>query len=133
VVFIGSLSGLAPTPDTRMYNATKFGLRGFALSLREDMVDTGVGVSIVEPGFIRDAGMFAASGTQLPSGVRTKSPEDVAAGVLRAIADDVAELFVAPVELRLAATLATVAPALSSRVQQRLGTREIKASGRAPS
>jgi short-subunit dehydrogenase len=116
-----------------MYNATKFGLRGFALSLREDMVDTGVGVSIVEPGFIRVAGMFAASGTQLPSGVRTKSPEDVAAGVLRAIADDVAELFVAPVELRLAATLATVAPALSSRVQQRLGTREIKASGRAPS
>lgn len=131
-VFIGSLSGLAPTPDTRMYNATKFGLRGFALSLREDLLDTGVGVSIVEPGFIRDAGMFAASGTQLPAGVRTKSPEDVAAGVLRAITDDVAEVFVAPIELRLAATLATVAPALSSRIQQRVGTREIKASGRTP-
>lgn len=133
VVFIGSLSGLAPTPDTRMYNATKFGLRGFALSLREDLLGTGVGVSIVEPGFIRDAGMFAASGTQLPPGVRTKAPGDVAEGVARAIAEDRAEVFVAPVELRLAATFATVAPALSSRVQQRLGTREIKATGRASS
>lgn len=130
-VFIGSLSGLAPTPDTRMYNATKFGLRGYALSLREDLLGTGVGVSIVEPGFIRDAGMFAASGTQLPRGVRTKSPRDVAEGVVRAIAEDRAELFVAPLELRVAATLATVAPALSSRIQQRIGTREIKSSGRA--
>ena len=126
VVFIGSLSGLAPTPMTRMYNATKFGLRGFALSLREDLTGTGVGASIVEPGFIRDAGMFASSGIELPSGVRTKSPQQVADGVARAIRDDVAEVFVAPLELRLAATFATVAPALSSRIQRRIGTAEMK-------
>jgi short-subunit dehydrogenase len=128
VVFIGSLSGLAPTPMTRMYNATKFGLRGFALSLREDLVGTGVGVSIVEPGFIRDAGMFAESGISLPPGVRTKTPAQVAEGVARAIGSDVAEVFVAPLELRLAATFATVAPALSARVQRRLGTAEMKAA-----
>ncbi len=127
-VFIGSLSGLAPTPMTRMYNATKFGLRGFALSLREDLVGTGVGVSIVEPGFIRDAGMFAEGGIELPSGVRTKAPADVADGVVRAIVDDRGEVFVAPVELRVAATLATVAPAISSRVQRRIGTAELKSS-----
>ena len=126
VVFIGSLSGLAPTPMTRMYNATKFGLRGFALSLREDLTGTGVSASIVEPGFIRDAGMFASSGIELPSGVRTKSPQQVADGVARAIRDDVAEVFVAPLELRLAATFATVAPALSSRIQRRIGTAEMK-------
>jgi short-subunit dehydrogenase len=126
VVFIGSLSGLAPTPMTRMYNATKFGLRGFALSLREDLVGTGVGASIVEPGFIRDAGMFAESGVDLPSVVRTRSPRDVAEGVRRAIEGDRAEVFVAPVELRLAATFATVAPALSSRVQRRIGTADMK-------
>ena len=126
VVFIGSLSGLAPTPMTRMYNATKFGLRGFALSLRDDLTGTGVSASIVEPGFIRDAGMFASSGIELPSGVRTKSPQQVADGVARAIRDDVAEVFVAPLELRLAATFATVAPALSSRIQRRIGTAEMK-------
>ncbi|MEI2697508.1 MAG: SDR family NAD(P)-dependent oxidoreductase [Microthrixaceae bacterium] len=126
VVFIGSLSGLAPTPMTRMYNATKFGLRGFALSLREDLVGTGVGVSIVEPGFIRDAGMFAEGDIDLPSGVRTKAPADVADGVVRAIVGDRGEVFVAPVELRVAATLATVAPAISSRVQRRIGTADMK-------
>lgn len=129
VVFIGSLSGLAPTPMTRMYNATKFGLRGFALSLREDLVGTGVGVSIVEPGFIRDAGMFATSGIDLPAGVRTKTPAQVAAGVARAIDEDLAEVFVAPLELRLAATFATVAPALSARIQRRIGTAEMKGAG----
>lgn len=126
VVFIGSLSGLAPTPMTRMYNATKFGLRGFALSFREDLVGTGVGVSIVEPGFIRDAGMFAESGVELPPGVRTKSPQDVADGVVRAIRADVPEVFVAPLELRAAAMFATIAPGLSARIQRRIGTAEIK-------
>ncbi len=128
IVVIGSLSGLVATPNTRMYNATKFGLRGFALSLREDLVGTGVGVSIVAPGFIRDAGMAAESGMVLPKGVRTKSPADVAAGVVTAIHKDVAEVFVAPIELRLGATLGTVAPAISSAIQRRAGAAEITAS-----
>ena len=126
VVFVGSLSGLAATPNTRLYNATKFGLRGFALSLREDLIGTGIGVSIVEPGFIRDAGMFANSEIALPRGVRTKSPADVARGVINAIEQDRGEVFVAPLELRLSATLATVAPAFSSRVQRAIDTAGMK-------
>ncbi|MDQ2677698.1 MAG: SDR family oxidoreductase [Actinomycetota bacterium] len=128
IVFVGSLSGLAASPNTRMYNATKFGLRGFALSLREDLAPYGIGVGIVEPGFIREAGMFANSGTQLPTGVRTKTAPDVARGVAEAILEDRAEVFVAPIELRLAATLASVAPGLSAWVQRRAGAAEITAS-----
>lgn len=127
VVFVGSLSGLAATPETRLYNATKFGLRGFALALREDLHDTNIGVSIVEPGFIRDAGMFAQSGVALPRAVRTKTPLDVAAGVINAIEHNRGEVFVAPLELRLSATLATVAPALSSRIQRTIDTAGMKA------
>jgi short-subunit dehydrogenase len=128
IVFVGSLSGLAASPNTRMYNATKFGLRGFALSLREDLVSSGVDVTIVEPGFIRDAGMFAASGMDLPTGVRTKRPADVAAGVVRAITDAPPEIFVAPLELRLGATFASVAPGISAWVQRRAGAAEITAT-----
>lgn len=123
VVLIGSLSGLAPSPDTFMYNATKFGLRGFALSLRQDLHGTDVGLSIVEPGFIRDAGMFHEGGMQLPTGVRTCAPDDVAAGVVRAIARDQGEVFVAPTELRLASTLASVAPGLSAAVMRKVDAR----------
>lgn len=129
IVLVGSLSGLAATPNTRMYNATKFGLRGFAHSLRQDLEGRGIGVSLVSPGFIRDAGMFAEGDIELPPGVRTKAPSDVAAAVVRAIEHDPAEVFVSPIELRLGATLATVAPALSAAIQRRLGAAEMK-SGR---
>lgn len=120
IVMIGSLSGLAASPETRLYNATKFGLRGYTLALRQDLADHGIGVTHVAPGFIRDAGMFHNGGVDLPKGTRTKTPGDVAAGVLRAIRDDPPEVFVAPAELRTAATLATVAPGLSARIQKRL-------------
>ena len=37
MVFISSLSGKSANPASSLYSATKFGLRGFALSLREDL------------------------------------------------------------------------------------------------
>lgn len=120
IVMIGSLSGLAASPESRLYNATKFGLRGYTLALRQDLAGRGIGVTHVAPGFIRDAGMFHEGGIELPRGTRTKTPGDVAAAVLRAVRDDPAEVFVAPLELRLGATLATVAPGISARVQQRV-------------
>lgn len=129
IVLVGSLSGLAATPNTRMYNATKFGLRGFTHALRQDLDGTGIGVSLVSPGFIRDAGMFADGGVDLPPGVRTKPPQDVALGVVRAIEANPTEVFVSPVELRLAATFATVAPGISAMVQRRVGAADMK-SGR---
>lgn len=120
IVLVGSLAGLAASPGTRMYNATKFGLRGFALSFSQELEGTGVGCSLVAPGFIRDAGMFHDGGIELPQGVRTKSPQDVAEGVATAITQNPTEVFVAPVELRLASTLATVAPGLSAAIQRKL-------------
>lgn len=125
VVLVGSLSGLVATPNTQLYNATKFGLRGFALAARQDLDGTRVGMTLVAPGFIRDAGMFHDNDVTLPAGVRTRSPQDVADAVVRAVRDNPAEVYVSPPELRLAATLGTVAPAISERVQRRLGTRQM--------
>lgn len=124
IVLVGSLAGLAASPGTRLYNATKFGLRGFALSFRQELEGTGIGCTLVAPGFIRDAGMFADGGVELPPGVRTKSPADVAAGVVRAITHNPMEVYVSPAELRLASTLGTVAPALSALVQRKLNVTE---------
>ena len=59
LVFVSSLQGKAAVPQSSIYSATKFGLRGFALALRQDLRGSGVGVSVIIPGFIRDAGMFA--------------------------------------------------------------------------
>jgi short-subunit dehydrogenase len=125
LVFISSLQGKAATPAAPLYLATKFGLRGFALGMREDLRGHGVGVSTVFPGFIRDAGMFANSGVSLPPGVGTRSPQDVANAVLRAIDEDRAEVDVAPLGLRVGAAVAGLAPSLAAGVSRRLGSHEI--------
>jgi short-subunit dehydrogenase len=122
MVFISSLSGKVASPASSIYSATKFGLRGFALGLRADLAPSGVGVSTIAPGFIRDAGMFADAGITLPRGVGTRSPEDVAAAVIRAIESNRAELDVAPLSLRLGSTFASVAPGIAGTVSRRLGS-----------
>jgi short-subunit dehydrogenase len=121
LLFMSSLAGKAGSPGSSVYAATKFGLRGFALALREDLAPNGVGVSVVLPGFISDAGMFAESGAKLPPFIGTKRPDDVARAVVKAIEQDRAELDVAPIALRAGATLASLAPGPIGALQRRLG------------
>jgi len=125
MVFVSSLAGKAAPPRSAVYSATKFGLRGFALSLREDLRPRGVGVSIVLPGFVRDAGMFHEAGTKLPPFVGTTTPDAVADGVLRAIERDRGEVDVAPLGLRAGSAFAGLAPDLASSIQRRLGADRI--------
>lgn len=121
VVIISSIAGKVASPGTSLYSATKFGLRGFGLALRADLRGTGVGVTGIFPGFIRDAGMFADSGVTLPPGVGTRSPEDVARAVLRAVRDDPAEIDVAAFEQRFGGILAQLSPALSDTIEHAFG------------
>lgn len=115
-VFVSSISGFISTPRASLYAATKFGLRGFALNLREDLRRSGIGVSVITPGAIRDAGMFADSGAKPPPGVGTGTPQQVASAVVRAIERDKGEISVAPVRQRALARIAMLAPELSGRV-----------------
>lgn len=125
LVFVSSLSGKAASAASSMYSATKFGLRGFALALRADLRPHGVGVSVVAPGFISDAGMYAKTGVELPPGVGTRTPEQVAAAVIRAIEENRAELEVAPAALRAGAAVASVAPGLAAWGSRVLGSDRI--------
>lgn len=125
LVFISSIGAKATAPGNPLYHATKFGLRGFAAALRIDLHGSGVGVSCVLPGFIRDAGLYAESGAKLPFGVGTRSPDDVARAVVRAIEHDVAEIEVSTLPLRLGAVLWSVAPDLAAALSRRLGSEQI--------
>jgi short-subunit dehydrogenase len=121
LLFMSSLAGKAGAPGNSVYAATKFGLRGFALALREDLTPKGVGVSVILPGFISDAGMFADSGAKLPAYVGTKRPQDVARAVVKAIEGNRAEIEVAPLPLRAGAALAALAPGPIGAIQRKLG------------
>lgn len=126
IVLMSSLAGKAASPASSMYSATKFGLRGFGLALRQDLARQGVGVSVITPGFIRDAGMFHNSGARLPPVAGgTKTPADVAGAVIRAIEEDRPEIEVGPVPLRAGAALASLAPGLAERASARLGSHRI--------
>lgn len=127
LVFIASLSGKAASPQSSIYNATKFGLRGFALGLRTDLGAKGVGVSLVSPGFVREAGMFADSGAKPPPGMGTASPEQVGAAVVKAVEGDRTEVAVAPIHQRFMAHFALASPSISVRTQS--GSTGQKAAG----
>ncbi len=127
LAFISSLSGKTASPASSVYSATKFGLRGFALGLREDLRPHRIGVSVVLPGFVREAGMFADSQATLPPGVGTRSPEEVARALLSAIERNRGEVVVAPLSMRIGASIAVAAPALASAVSRRLGSHRVAA------
>jgi short-subunit dehydrogenase len=116
MVFVSSLSGKSATPLSSIYNATKFGLRGFALGLRADLDPRGIGVSIVSPGTIREAGMYADSGAPPLPGLGTGTPQQVANAVVRAIERNKVEIGVAPIQQRLLAHFALTSPGVSVKV-----------------
>jgi short-subunit dehydrogenase len=123
MVFVSSLSGKAASARASLYCATKFGLRGFALALREDLRGGGVGVSVVMPGFVREAGMFADADAKAPGLAGTSSPAEVGAGVVRAIERDRAEVSVAPLRAKALAAIAANAPEFAGRAAGRTATK----------
>jgi short-subunit dehydrogenase len=125
LVFIGSLQSRAATAGASVYNATKFGLRGFALALRAELAGSGIGVSHVMPGFVRDAGLYADSEVKLPPWIGTRSSDDVAAAVIDAIRNNRPEVEVAPLTLRAGTAVAALAPEFAARTSRLLGGERI--------
>jgi short-subunit dehydrogenase len=121
LVFIASLAGKVGSPRSSLYNATKFGLRGFAFGLREDLHPHDVGVSIVSPGFVREAGMFADAKAAPPPGLGTTTPKKVALAVSRAILRNRNEITVAPRRQRALAEFGYRHPGLAASFQRQGG------------
>jgi short-subunit dehydrogenase len=120
-LYVSSLAGKVPSRGGSLYSATKFGLRGFAGGVRADVYGTGIGVSVVFPGFVRQSGMFADSGASLPIGIGTVTPSAVANAVVKAVRRNQAEVDVAPLALRTGAMIGALAPRLAAMAQARLG------------
>ena len=127
LVFVSSISDFASTPRASLYAATKFGLRGFALNLREDLRGTGIGVSVITPGMIREAGMFAESGAAPPPGLGTGTPQQVGNAVVRAVERDKSEISVGPLRQRALARIAMMAPEVAGRLAGSTATRAAEA------
>jgi short-subunit dehydrogenase len=82
-------------------------------------------VTTIYPGFIREAGMFVDANISLPAGTGTRSPEDVARAVLRAVRRNLAEITVAAFEQSLGALLGGVRHSWVAWAQRAMGATAI--------
>ncbi len=116
IVNIGSIAGEAGVMG--VYSASKFGVRGLSDSVRREVRADGIGVSLIEPGFVRTQ-MNAAMGDGLPG------PEVVADAVVDAIRKP-RRVRIVPMRYVLPVVLARAFPGLldmifgDARIQQRL-------------
>lgn len=115
-VYISSIAGKLPTARSSIYSATKYGLRGFCASLRQDLHGTGVSASTVFPGSVTDAGMLADAHIPVAPGSKGISSNAVARGVITAITDDRGEVDAADLSVRILARFGGTAPGLIARL-----------------
>jgi len=124
VVNMSSLSGKAGPPCSEPYVATKAGLIAFTESLRAEYIGTGIGFSVICPGFVK-AGIYQRvveeTGLRAPSLLGTSAPEAVARAVVRAIKRDIPEIIINPGPIRLLTTLAELSPKLGEWFIRHLG------------
>ncbi|WP_433368164.1 SDR family NAD(P)-dependent oxidoreductase [Actinoplanes sp. CA-142083] len=104
IVNIGSVAGEIGLGGT--YSATKFALRGMNDSVRRELIGTGIGVTLIEPGFI-DTGFNNRK--NLPG------PEIVAAAIESALRRP-RRRTVVPLKYRAAIVAATAMPFLADRL-----------------
>ncbi|HDR8985500.1 SDR family NAD(P)-dependent oxidoreductase [Burkholderia pyrrocinia] len=116
VITIVSLGGIFPMPETCVYSATKFGLRGAMLCLGLDGPRLGVKLTIVNPSATETPMLMREAiedGNKMQFMDPPQMPEDVARTVLRALDKPSIECFVRPSEswsARLAMLMPNILP-----------------------
>ncbi|MEZ0363847.1 SDR family oxidoreductase [Mycobacterium sp. pUA109] len=88
IVNVASLAGITGEPGLATYCGSKHFVVGFTESLHRELDPHGIGVSMVLPGVINTE---LSRGTQVPAwakSIATAEPEDVAAAIVAAVADE---------------------------------------------
>jgi short-subunit dehydrogenase len=109
IINMGSVAGRAALSS--LYSASKFGLRGFSMALRRELLGSGVHVSLIAPGFIKTP--MTDFGPPLPM----PGPEIVARTVLNLLEHPRAEVIV-PGWYRPLMWLETLIPGAMDRLVQ---------------
>jgi dehydrogenase/reductase SDR family member 7B len=106
-VVVSSLSGKYGVPKLSAYAASKHALHGFFESLRTEVYQEGLRVTMVIPGFIRTDiirkgtdGAGALRGRDLAVNERGMAPEECAEWIVRAIRSGKEEVLVGGIEMQ---------------------------------
>lgn len=123
---IASTAGKVARPYATVYAATKHAVVGFSWSLRAELAEKGVEVSVVCPHYVSDVGMFAdrkmRHGTPAPPrSIGEVSAMDVAVATAEGIQRNRAETVVAPPMVQIADLAHALSPDLAMAVARRTG------------
>jgi short-subunit dehydrogenase len=121
IVTMSSLGGKKGSPYSATYAATKAGLVEWTSGLRQELKETGVGASVICPGFVSGVGMFAVYKKRAPKIVGETTPEKVAKAVIRAIEKDIQEIIVSPGAIIVMKLLDAIHPAIMSTFLRHTG------------
>lgn len=118
IVNVASLAGIAPTPGTTLYSASKFGLRGVSLGAAIELRRHGVYVTVVCPDLV-DTALYEQhivnpdpeAVALVFSGPRTLRAEEVSEAIFRAMRERPLEIDL-PLARGLLAKLGGAAPSL---------------------
>ncbi len=125
VVMMSSLGGKKGSPFSATYAATKAGMIEWTGGIREELRGSGVSASVICPGFVATAGMFAEYGERAPRILGETTPEKVAEAVVHAIERDVPEIVVNPGPKRLLAVAEALSPQGIRWILRRFGVYEL--------
>lgn len=124
IINIASLAGIAPVPGMSLYTASKFAVRGFSLSLANELREHGVAVTVICPDAIetpmleREVAHEAAALTF--SGGRTLRVDDIEKAVFGHVLPRQPQEILLPMGRGLLARTAGLAPGLVKHLTKRL-------------
>ncbi len=121
VVTVSSLEGRKGIPFDAAYSGTKAALVSWMEAIHVELEATGVRTSIVLPGYVSEAGIFADRGATVPRLMGACPASDVARAVVRAIERESQEVIVTPRPVRPLLALNTMSPVLGDRILRILG------------
>ncbi|MBS9382897.1 MAG: SDR family NAD(P)-dependent oxidoreductase [Dolichospermum sp. BR01] len=120
IVNIASGSGKKGAPYNSIYSASKAGLIMWTDSVRQELADSNVGISVVCPGYT-NTGMFHAFGLPAPKLARISQPEEVANAVLTAIKQNQAEVMLDGILTKLLFSNIQLFPQFGDSIYQWIG------------
>lgn len=126
LVHLASLAGKKGAPYEALYSGTKAALVEWSSALRPELRGTGVGSSVICPGYVTGEGMFARFGMRPPALLGSCTPEQVARAVVRAVRTGKAEIIVNSRPVRPLLALNQLFPSLGERLLDALGITEFQ-------
>jgi len=107
IINIGSLGGIVPMPYSAAYSATKFALRGFSISIAQELKDTAIEISLITADSVNTKMLDREAIEQRPSISfyhKPLSPQLVAREIIKAIRKPKTEIIL-PGKKKLSALL----------------------------